>query len=61
MSKWVKWPLFTWLIRARRAIQIVFGDNILTAAVDAKGGEGDGDIVIDELEVTIVPPWTWPE
>ena len=40
---------------------IVFGDNILTAAVDAKGGEGDGDIVIDELEVTIVPPWTWPE
>jgi hypothetical protein len=37
---------------------VVFGDNILAVTVDGKGGEGEGDIVIDELEVTIVPPWT---
>lgn len=35
---------------------VVFGDNILGAKVVALDEEGKGDIIIDELEVTVVPP-----
>jgi hypothetical protein len=39
---------------------VVFGDNILRAAVRRADGQAEADIVIDELEVTVIPPWTRP-
>ena len=35
----------------------VFGDNILRAEVTALDENGKGDILVEELEVTIVPRW----
>jgi len=35
----------------------VFGDNVLKATVQSLDGQGKENIVIDELEVTVVPPW----
>ena len=35
----------------------VFGDNILRAEVAKLDANGKDDIVVEELEVTIVPPW----
>ena len=38
-----------------------FGDNVLKATLQSPGQDGQDDIVIDELEVTIVPRWQRPE
>ena len=35
----------------------VFGDNVLKAKVVALDTQGKGDIIIDQLEVTVVPAW----
>ncbi len=37
----------------------VFGDNVLRAEVTAldKNAPGEDDIIVEELEVTVVPPW----
>jgi hypothetical protein len=35
----------------------VFGDNVLKAKVVALDKQGKGDIIIDQLEVTVVPAW----
>ena len=35
----------------------VFGDNILRAEVTELDARGEGDILVEELEVTIVPRW----
>ena len=35
---------------------VVFGDNILGAKVIALDEDGKGNIIIDELEVTVVSP-----
>ncbi|MBP87525.1 MAG: hypothetical protein CMJ64_12505 [Planctomycetaceae bacterium] len=38
----------------------VFGDNVLQATVRSLDSHGKEDILIDELEVTVVPPWRRP-
>ena len=35
----------------------VFGDNVLQATARSLDSHGKEDILIDELEVTVVPPW----
>ena len=35
----------------------VFGDNVLRAEVTSLDSGGEGDIQVEELEVTIVPAW----
>ena len=39
-----------------RSPPVVFGDNILGAKVIAMDEDGKGNIIIDELEVTVVSP-----
>ena len=39
------------------SLPTVFGDNVLKAEVVALDEQGEGDIIIDQLEVTVVPPW----
>ena len=38
-----------------------FGDNLLKAKVVALDKQGKGDILIDQVEVTVVPPWKRPK
>ena len=38
-----------------------FGDNLLRAKVVALDKQGKGDILIDQVEVTVVPAWKRPK
>ena len=38
-----------------------FGDNLLKAKVVALDKQGKGDILIDQVEVTVVPAWKRPK
>ena len=35
----------------------VFGDNVLSAVVTDLDPDGEGPIAVEELQVTVVPPW----
>jgi hypothetical protein len=39
------------------SLPTVFGDNMLKAEVVALDEQGEGGIIIDQFEVTVVPPW----